>query len=118
MTSCGGMFSVIVRRSTLTMRSTIGISRKSPGPFGSGSRRPRRKTMPRSYSRATLIAEIRKRTIRKTTTASATSPAAMAELSHCQLEPVDTFDLNVVTGDELRTVGAPRAPQLAVDEDL
>ncbi len=35
-TSCGGMFSVIVRRSTLTIRSTIGISRKRPGPFGSG----------------------------------------------------------------------------------
>ena len=35
-TSCGGMFSVIVRRSTLTIRSTIGIRMKSPGPFGSG----------------------------------------------------------------------------------
>ena len=55
-TSCGGMFSVIVRRSTLTIRSTIGISRKRPGPFGAGSSRPSRKTMPRSYSRATLIA--------------------------------------------------------------
>jgi hypothetical protein len=30
------MSSVIVRRSTLTIRSTTGISRKSPGPFGSG----------------------------------------------------------------------------------
>ena len=57
-TSCGGMFSVIVRRSTFTIRSTIGIRRKRPGPFGSGSSRPSRKTMPRSYSRATLIAEI------------------------------------------------------------
>ena len=36
MTSCGGMFSVIVRRSTFTIRSTIGIRRKRPGPFGSG----------------------------------------------------------------------------------
>jgi hypothetical protein len=55
-TSCGGTFSVIVRRSTFTIRSTTGISRKSPGPLGSGSSRPRRKMTPRSYSRATLIA--------------------------------------------------------------
>ena len=33
-TSCGGTFSVTVRRSTFTMRSTIGIRRKMPGPFG------------------------------------------------------------------------------------
>ncbi len=33
-TSCGGTFSVTVRRSTFTIRSTIGISRKMPGPFG------------------------------------------------------------------------------------
>src|SRR5690242_5030699 len=65
MTSCGGMFKVIVRRSTFTIRSTTGISRKRPGPFGSGSSRPRRKMIPRSYSRATLIAETRNRTIRK-----------------------------------------------------
>ncbi len=49
---------MIVRRSTLTIRSTIGISKKRPGPFGSGKSRPSRKTMPRSYSRATLIAAI------------------------------------------------------------
>ena len=68
-TSCGGMFSVIVRRSTRTMRSTTGIRMKRPGPFGSGSRRPSRNTMPRSYSRATLIALIAKSSTRKTTTA-------------------------------------------------
>ena len=60
MTSCGGMFSVIVRRSTRTIRSMIGISRNSPGPFGGSSSRPRRKTTPRSYSRATLTADARK----------------------------------------------------------
>src|SRR5882724_6799549 len=117
-TSCGGMFSVIVRRSTFTMRSTTGMSRKSPGPFGSGNNRPRRKTMPRSYSRATLIAEIRKRMTRKRTTARATSPAAMTELSHRQLEAVDTFDLYVVAGDESGPVRAVRLPELSVDEDL
>ena len=34
MTSCGGTTSVIVRSSTCTMRSMIGMSRKRPGPFG------------------------------------------------------------------------------------
>ena len=34
MTSCGGMFSVIVRRSTFTIWSTNGISKTRPGPFG------------------------------------------------------------------------------------
>ena len=61
-TSCGGMLSVIVRRSTFTIRSTIGIRMKRPGPFGGSSSRPRRKTTPRSYSRATLIAASRKST--------------------------------------------------------
>src|SRR5919204_274782 len=77
MTSCGGMFSVIVRRSTLTIRSTTGMSRKSPGPFGLGSSRPSRKTIPRSYSRATLIAEKRNSTTRKTTIAKTISTALM-----------------------------------------
>src|SRR3982750_867812 len=40
-TSCGGMFSVIVRRSTFTIRSTIGVRKKRPGPFGGAGRRPR-----------------------------------------------------------------------------
>src|SRR5436190_1236702 len=53
-TSCGGMLSVIVRRSTFTIRSMIGISRKRPGPFGAGNSRPSRKTIPRSYRRSTL----------------------------------------------------------------
>src|SRR6476660_9434007 len=56
-TSCGGIVRVIVRRSTFTIRSTTGISRNSPGPFGGSSSRPSRKTTPRSYSRATRIAE-------------------------------------------------------------
>ena len=76
-TSCGGMFSVIVRRSTLTIRSTIGISRKRPGPFGSGSRRPSRKMMPRSYSRATLTAANRKSSTRTTTMTTTTMAAVM-----------------------------------------
>jgi hypothetical protein len=69
MTSCGGIVSVIVRRSTFTIRSITGMRRKRPGPFGSGSSRPRRKITPRSYSRATLIAAKRNRTTRKMTTA-------------------------------------------------
>jgi hypothetical protein len=35
-TSCGGMFSVIVRRSTFTIRSTIGISRPAFGLAAAG----------------------------------------------------------------------------------
>jgi hypothetical protein len=35
----------------LIIRSTIGISRKRPGPFGSGSSRPSRKTMPHDRRR-------------------------------------------------------------------
>ena len=35
-TSCGGMLSVIVRRSTFTIRSTTGIRRKRPGPLRRG----------------------------------------------------------------------------------
>jgi hypothetical protein len=56
-TSCGGTFSVTVRRSTRTILSMIGISRKRPGPFGGDFSRPRRKMTPRSYSRATRIAD-------------------------------------------------------------
>ena len=55
-TSCGGIFSVIVRRSTLTMRSIIGIRMNQPGPFGGSRSRPSLKMTPRSYSRAILIA--------------------------------------------------------------
>jgi hypothetical protein len=79
-TSCGGTFSVIVRRSTLTIRSMIGISRKSPGPFGSGSSRPSRKITPRSYSRATLIAELRKSRTMTATTATMINPVTSAIL--------------------------------------
>src|SRR2546429_9212034 len=64
-TSCGGIVSVIVRRATLTIRSTTGVSRNRPGPFGAGGGRPRRKMIPRSYSRATLIAEKKNKTARK-----------------------------------------------------
>ena len=54
-TSCGGMLSVTVRRSTRTILSMIGIRKIRPGPFWS-IRRPRRKITPRSYSRRTRIA--------------------------------------------------------------
>ena len=54
MTSCGGMFSVIVRRSTFTSWSTSGIFQTMPGPRGGVSRRPSRNMIPRSYSRMIL----------------------------------------------------------------
>jgi len=61
-TSWGGTSRVIVRRSTFTILSTMGMMRNSPGPFAP-TRRPRRKMTPRSYSRTTLIALIRNSTI-------------------------------------------------------
>ena len=52
------------------MRSTIGISQISPGPFAR-TRRPRRKMTPRSYSRATLtMDEIRENPMIRTMTIS------------------------------------------------
>src|SRR4029079_2303650 len=52
MTSCGGIVCVIVRRVTRTMRSAIGTSNARPGPFWA-TKRPKRNTTPRSYSRST-----------------------------------------------------------------
>src|SRR5438270_5437476 len=98
-TSCGGMFNVIVRRSTFTIWSTNGIFQTTPGPRVS-SRRPRRNITPRSYSRM----------IR-------TKPSTTATLSlHGQFEPLDVFDLDFLAGDELGVVLGPRLPQLTVDE--
>src|SRR4051794_11039664 len=56
MTSWGGIVWVIVRSVTRTMRSAIGMSRTSPGPFWATSR-PNRNTTPRSYSRSTRMDE-------------------------------------------------------------
>jgi hypothetical protein len=82
-TSWGGMSSVTVRRSTLTIRSTIGIRMNRPGPFGSEKRRPSRKTIARSYSRATLIAEIRNNTSSKSKIATMISAAGMSSPFEC-----------------------------------
>src|SRR3954469_24702860 len=126
MTSCGGMFSVIVRRSTLTIRSTTGISRNRPGPFGSGSRRPRRKMIPRSYSRATLIAETRKRTSRKrrirtmTTAAVITRSSALVAgvVNHVEREiGTDACNAHALPRPQRGPVGGPCPPQLPVHED-
>jgi hypothetical protein len=77
------MSSVIVRRSTLTIRSTIGIRMNRPGPFGSEKRRPSRNTIARSYSRATLIAEIRNNTSSKSKIATMISAAGMSSPFEC-----------------------------------
>jgi hypothetical protein len=53
MTSCGGTFSVSVRKSTRTIFSRKGMMKLSPGPRKE-TRRPKRKTTPRSYSLKTL----------------------------------------------------------------
>src|SRR5262245_51919445 len=117
-TSCGGMFSVIVRRSTLTIRSTIGIRKNSPGPFGSASRRPSRKTMARSYSRATLSAPIRNSTTTSRTTTSAMTAAVMgrsySDGMDVKRQPVEVVDLHALAGAQ--RLGGPGLPELAVDE--
>src|SRR4051812_28069691 len=117
------MFSVIVLRSTFTIRSTTGISRNSPGPFGSASRRPSRKMIPRSYSRATLIAETRKSTTRKSWIATRISAAAIGSIllgdgldDERQLwaNAGDTHLLARLEGLAARRL---RAPELALHED-
>src|ERR1043165_175000 len=55
MMSCGGTSNASCRSDTRTIRSIGAKTRKSPGPFASGSRRPRRKITPRSYSGRILI---------------------------------------------------------------
>src|SRR4051812_20612339 len=52
MTSCGGIVCVIVRSVTRTIRSANGSKNTNPGPFWA-TRRPKRNTTPRSYSRNT-----------------------------------------------------------------
>src|SRR5215213_8456533 len=56
MTSWGGTSMVTVLRSILTILSTSGNNKKSPGPFGPPWTLPRRKMTPRSYSLTTLMA--------------------------------------------------------------
>src|ERR671922_1854425 len=79
MTSCGGMLSVTVRRSTRTILSTIGMRRKRPGPLGGECSRPSRKMTPRSYSRAIRI-DADRRNSRMTTTAAIAIRAAVIGL--------------------------------------
>ena len=67
MTSCGGTSRTTVRSGMVTIRSSGQKRKMRPGPFGSASTRPRRKTTPRSYSLRTLI-HSRRSEIPKTTT--------------------------------------------------
>src|SRR6266550_2948237 len=119
--SFGDTISVIVRRSTLTIRSTTGMRMNRPGPFGCGSNRPSRKTMPRSYSRATLIAAKRNNTIRNRRIAMMTR-AALTPTILCvfgldgQNQAVERLDADVVAGAELFAPDGAGLPQLAVDE--
>src|SRR5262249_8275125 len=97
------MLSVIVRRSTFTIWSTIGIFQTSPGPRGGSSSRPKRNMTARSYSRKT-------RTKPSTTSILPLPP-------HREPEPVDRLDLDLLSCYELRVVGRVRLPEGAVDED-
>src|SRR5262245_32048407 len=97
------MLSVIVRRSTFTIWSTIGIFQTRPGPRGGSSSRPKRNMTARSYSRRT-------RTKPSTTSILPLPP-------HRELEPVDCLDLDLFARHELRVVGRVRVPEGSVDED-
>src|ERR687885_2571249 len=57
-----------VRRSTLTIRSRIGTSRKRPGPLAGPRTLPREKMTPRSYSLTMRTALANKKTTNSTTT--------------------------------------------------
>src|SRR5215211_3822385 len=143
MTSCGGTFSVTVRRSTRTILSMMGISRKRPGPFGGECSRPSRKITPRSYSRAIRI-DAESRNSKMTTTAATAMKAAVmrllpdgrARLSYVTFRLVlgrsyggllgrphledqtvfDPLDTDLFADPE-RLPRGPRPPELAVDED-
>src|SRR5256885_11907320 len=108
------MLRVIVRRSTLTIRSTIGIRKTTPGPFGS-SRRPSRKTTPRSYSRRMRM----KSMVVLSGVGGCLLRCVCGQLDGCdgQLEPVQCVHLDVLAGEQLRSVARVRSPELAVDED-
>ena len=129
MTSCGGMFSVTVRRSTRTIRSITGISRIRPGPLRA-IRRPRRKMTPRSYSRRTRIAEPKKNSRKKAATtatpiATAIRSAPFASVALAvsggaddQRQPVHRLDANTIADALGLPVGDPRLPERALDPDL
>src|SRR5919107_4749394 len=76
MTSWGGTSMVTVLRSILTILSTSGHKKKSPGPLGPPWTLPRRKITPRSYSLTTLMALAMTETTNKAmiTTAIAANP--------------------------------------------
>src|SRR5690348_14838137 len=103
MTSCGGMLSVIVRRSTFTSWSTIGIFQTSPGPRGGSSRRPQRKKTARSYS------------LKTRTNPSTTSILPLP--AYREPEAVHGLDLDALARDEVGVVGGLRLPEGPVDED-
>src|ERR671921_1080126 len=71
MTSWGGTSMVTVLRSILTILSTNGSSRNSPGPLGPPWTLPRRKITPRSYSLTTFTALYKNEATTTTTTTSA-----------------------------------------------
>ncbi len=77
---------VTTRREILTILSTMGMIKNSPGPFAP-TNRPNRKITPRSYSRTILIALIKKSTITATIKATVTLIQYLlkpGQSDHCQ----------------------------------
>src|ERR1700693_6096248 len=86
------------------MRSTGANTRMSPGPFASGSTRPRRKMTPRSYSRRILI-ELSRYTMTITTMivvklvkSTISASCLVGNRFHCELELIDGRYFNARAG--------------------
>src|SRR5439155_24008572 len=109
MISCLGTSMVTTRKSILTMRSTTGMRKMSPGPLAPCNL-PSRKTTPRSYSRRTRIA-CGMPTTASTTRTTAQGPSLEARLInsaiispslvfgfHSQLQSLDADDFDGLAG--------------------
>src|SRR3954468_17039087 len=99
MTSCGGTSKTRVRRSTRTICWIGGTTKIRPGPF-TLSKRPRKNTTPRSYSRRILIDEM----------ASSRSSKTMPPTKYISVPlGFDVQDQPVHAGDAQRLTAAYRA---------
>src|SRR5260370_29193712 len=93
-TSCGGTSRLARRSEIRTMRSIGRKTRISPGPFGCGKTRPRRKTTARSYSERILM-EVSAYRIRIRTTVTGNSmKSPSSDRFDFQLESFQLQDTN------------------------
>src|SRR6202046_4482291 len=116
-TSCGGTSSVSMRSETRTMRSGGAKTKMTPGPFGSGSRRPREKRTPRSYSRRIFMELSRYRITTAITTNTASFISASSLLEHRFHSEFQLIDgCNPDAGAGRRGARGDRVPVFAMNE--